>query len=99
MKITKPPKHLSTESKKLWKSIVFEYLIEDSAGLQILQTALSSRDIAEEARRTIKTDGMMIDGATGKVRHPLLPVVRDHQNLFLKSMRHLNLDIEPGGKS
>jgi len=92
----KAPKHLSTESKKIWRDILSEYSIEDAAGLKILRVALESFDRVQAAREIIDEDGMTIKDRFGTLKiHPLLPIERDNKAAFLAGIKALNLDIEP----
>ena len=93
---TPAPKHLSNEAKKIWKSILTEYAIDDSAGLRILQAACEAYDRAQAARVIIDKDGMTVLDKVGQVKsHPLLPVERDNRAAFLAGLKQLNLDLEP----
>lgn len=90
------PKHLSVESKKIWKEILDEYSIEDAAGLRILRVALESFDRAQSAREAIDKDGMTVKDKAGQTKpHPLLPIERDSRAAFLSGLKSLNLDLEP----
>ncbi len=91
-----PPKHLSTESKKLWRAIVDEYTIADAAGLKILAVALEAYDRAQTARQQIDKDGMTIIDRWGQRKpHPLIACERDARAAFLSGLKALNLDLEP----
>lgn len=96
IKIAKPPKHLSKESKATWKKIIFSYCITDEAGLRILRVALEAFDRAQSARKQIDEDGLTFLDGKGKPKpHVLLPVERDNRAAFLAGLKHLNLDLEP----
>ena len=43
-RLPKAPKALSAEARRRWRELVAEYDIRDSAGLQILQTAMEAFD-------------------------------------------------------
>ena len=87
---------LSRQAKKLKKSLIKEYQIDDPGGLAILQTGLEAFDRAAEARQAIDTDGMTIIDRFGiKKPHPLLACERDARAQFLQAIKQLNLDIEP----
>ena len=93
---TKAPKHLSKDSKKIWRDILSEFSIDDAAGLKILRVALESFDRAQAARTTIDRDGMTILDRFGTLKiHPLLSIERDNRAAFLAGLKALNLDIEP----
>jgi len=91
-----PPKHLTKEAKKIWKSLLDEYGIDDIAGLKILRVALEAFDRAQAAREAIDRDGMTVMDKAGQIKsHPLLPVERDSRAAFLAGLKALNLDLEP----
>lgn len=95
-KIAKPPKHLSKESKLMWKKIISAYEIEDEAGLKILRTACESFDRGQSAREQIDRDGLTVEDAKGQQKpHPLLTIERDSRQGFLAAIKQLNLDLEP----
>ena len=96
VKIKRAPGHLSKESKKIWRHILKEYAIEDTAGLKILRVALESFDRAQAAREVIDLEGMQIKDRFEQMKpHPLLTVERDNRAAFLAGLKALNLDIEP----
>jgi len=96
MKSTRPPTHLSSEAKEIWRGIVKEYSITDMAGLRILRIALESFDRAQAARVQIDREGMtVIDKFKQTKSHPLLPIERDSRAAFLQGIKSLNLDLEP----
>jgi len=90
------PKHLSAESKKVWKAIVEEYQISDVAGLRILRVALEAFDRSQKCRLSIAKIGLLIKDKFGQLKpHPLLPIERDSRAAFLAGLKALNLDFEP----
>ena len=90
------PKHLSAEAKRIWKDILQEYAIDDSAGLRILQAACEAYDRAQTAREKIKVEGMTHIDRWGQTKpHVLLPIERDSRAAFLAALKQLNLDLEP----
>jgi len=46
MKTIRAPKHLSKEAKKIWKSLISEYAIEDIAGLKILRVDYTAKSLS-----------------------------------------------------
>ncbi|MDD5007227.1 MAG: P27 family phage terminase small subunit [Syntrophorhabdaceae bacterium] len=87
---------LSKEAEKLRKSILSEYDISDSAGLQILNTALEAFDMMRDSQAQIKRDGLVITDRWGQSKaHPLCSVARDARAQFLQALKQLNLDLEP----
>ena len=63
----------------------------DDAGRLLLTIALEARDRSASARAIVDKEGLTRGGRA----HPLLAVIRDSDNVFLKAMRQLGL--ESGG--
>jgi len=96
LKNNSPPKHLSKEAKQIWRGLIAEYQLDDTAGLRILQAALEARDRAAAARSQIDKEGMTILDKFEQVKpHPLLACERDSRAAFLSGLKALNLDLEP----
>lgn len=94
----KPPKHLSAEAKRWWKTIADSFEIEDDAGVLLLQTALESFDRMRQAQRVIAADGIVVlDRFQQPRQHPATLVERDAKNMMLRALKALNLDIAPAG--
>jgi len=90
------PGHLSTEAGKWWSSIIREWeLSDDPQALLLLQTALEAFDRVQEARRQIGADGAVVTGRYGPKAHPSLAIERDNRSLMIRSLKALNLDLEP----
>lgn len=90
------PKHLSREAKALWKSLLNDYCIEDSAGIVILTTALEAYDTMKSAEGAIRKEGMTVLDKWQQIKpHPLLTTLRDARAQFLQGLKALNLDISP----
>ena len=68
MQKLKPPKHLLAAGAALWRDIVSEYGIEDSAGLAILTTAAESLDRMRAAQAAIKKHGETVMDRYGCVK-------------------------------
>ena len=95
-KTTEPAKHLSRESKALWRKIVREWSIDDPAGLKVLDVGLEALDRATKARMMIEKDGMIVRDRFGQKKpHPLLATERDARAQFMQAVKSLNLDVEP----
>ncbi|MBI3041558.1 MAG: hypothetical protein HYY78_01875 [Betaproteobacteria bacterium] len=87
-----PPAHLSDESKRLYKRLVLEFVLDDSAALMLLQAALEARDRLQEAREILSRDGCMTTDRWGKPRpHPALTMERDARAGMLNALRLLRL--------
>jgi P27 family predicted phage terminase small subunit len=97
MTAKRPPKHLSRESKNLWRTITYEYEL-DNAGMLLLKVMLESYDRLMQARTELKHDGIVYETPSGyKKAHPALSIEKDARSGFLQAWRQLNLDIEPPG--
>jgi P27 family predicted phage terminase small subunit len=90
------PKRLSPEARRLWRSIVEEFEISDSAGMLLLENALSAFDEMRAGQAILAADGpIIIDRFGAKKQHPITLCIRDSRNLMLRSLKALNLDIAP----
>ena len=90
------PKHLTSEARQWWRSLVTDYDLDDPAGLLLLQTAMECFDRMRECQRVIAEDGVATRGSRKQIRsHPLLTTERDAKAQMLASLKALNLDIEP----
>ena len=94
--ISKPPAHLSREAKAWWKKLCSEFELGDSTAQILLESALSSFDKWQSARRVLSKEGDFIfDRFHQRRAHPALQVERDSKILMLKSFAALHLDLEP----
>ena len=90
------PSHLTKEAKTIWRTLVKEYAIVDSGGLEILRVALEAFDRAQKCRVSIDKVGLVVKDRFGAVRpHPLLPMERDSRAAFLQALKQLCLDVLP----
>lgn len=95
-KKSRAPSHLSDEARQFFDEIANDYGINDTAGLQILRTAIEAFDRMQGARRIIEADGLTITDKFGQTKaHPLLSVERDSRTGFLSAIGKLNLSVEP----
>jgi P27 family predicted phage terminase small subunit len=92
----KPPKHLSPDAKRLWKELVEQFSIDNSAAFLLLQMAMEAYDEMKAAQVILKRDGPVIKNSRGAMtQHPATLCVRDARNLLLRSLKQLNLDLAP----
>ncbi len=91
--IPAPPDGLSRESRRLWRDVLGEYVLE-THHREILRAGLEARDRMREAQAAIAHDGAYIDGRFGKKAHPALAVERDSRTAMLRAFRELGLDLE-----
>jgi P27 family predicted phage terminase small subunit len=93
----KPPESLSKEAKTWWQQLVDQFEIDDAAGLMLLQQAMHAFDETVVAKAAIEKDGAVIEDRWGqKKQHPAVLNLRDARNLMLRSLKALNLDVQPG---
>jgi phage terminase small subunit len=84
----KAPKHLSKQSRELWRKIVNAYDLSPE-GESILEVALVNLDLAERARRELEHSIVTIDGR----RHPATDVLKAAHSMYLRAMRQLGVDL------
>ncbi len=91
----KPPTHLGTHGRRLWRDIQAAYGIADPGGLALLRVAAEALDRTQAARERIGLDGATLTDK-GTIRaHPLLAVERDARAQVIQALKALNLDLEP----
>jgi P27 family predicted phage terminase small subunit len=92
----KPPQHLSTEAKALWKDICADYTIDKAASM-ILRVTLEAYDRKQEARAAIAKDGATFVDRWGQRKpHPMIAIERDAGLAVLRGFRVLGLDLAQG---
>lgn len=92
-KSPKPPKHLSAEMKRFWRSLTAEFDFTPDM-LLTLQTAAEQYDRMQQARAEIGQNGITVDGK----RNPACDVEKVATGLFLRALRALNLDVVAPGE-
>ncbi len=92
----RPCKHWPKETVLRIESLADEYLINDVAGLLLLQQYGNAESREIKCRKQIKKEGQTIlDRFQQKKLHPLLGIERDARGQKFHALRALNLDIEP----
>ena len=91
-KLPKAPNYFSQKARKLWASINGEYDLEDEAA-ELLRVALENLDLADKARELLRTEGLAIDGR----KHPASDSVKLHDEMFMRAIRQLQLDVVAPG--
>lgn len=92
--IPRAPGHLSKESRKLFDSIVTQWVLGPD-GLAILRAALESRDQYEICSAQVAKDGPTFRTETGQIRaHPAAKLSIDYLSAFRQAMRQLGLQPE-----
>jgi hypothetical protein len=102
--VTSPPRKLADHGLTLWRTIMTEYDISDSGGLEILQQICSSLDRAEQLAAEIDRDGptILIKGTLRE--HPALKAELANRAFICRGLARLGLNVEaikpigrPGG--
>ena len=92
----KPPKDLGKAGKALWTDITAENDFSDVAGRTILAEICRAADRVQEAGEIIAQQGLMFRGRDGVLKeNPMLRVEMSARGFIVRSLRGLNLDIEP----
>jgi P27 family predicted phage terminase small subunit len=90
------PKSLSVAARKIWKSIIEDFEVGDSAGLLLLSEALTAYDEVRKAEAILASQGTIVKDKWGQLKqHPANLNLRDARNLMLRCLKALNLDIAP----
>lgn len=96
LKAPKPAGHLKAPGAQLFRDIVAEYGIADSAGLALLTTAGECLDRMRAAQAAIKAHGEIVVDRYGAPKlNPACNLEKDARNGMLAALRALNLDVEP----
>ena len=90
-----PPAHLAKRGKKLWKSVVENYDLEQHHR-DLLQSACEQLDRADSARREIEEHGViLLDRFQQRKQNPAVEVERQAHATFLRCLREMGLDVDP----
>jgi len=90
--LTAPPKHLDEEEAALFRRLVAEFQIDDSASISLLTVAMEAHQRAREAGITLAEEGTVIKNRFGaRTAHPAVAIERDARNDYLRAMKTLNL--------
>lgn len=94
--LPRAPVGLSSAAKRLWRGLVQEYGLDDTAGLVILTAGLEAYDRAAAAKVLLDRDGPTITDRWDQQKvHPAASVERDSRAAWMSALKQLNLDIEP----
>ncbi len=96
----KPPKYLQTATKKWWKSVTSQWVLEEHH-IRILTLAAGAWDRAEQARELLAEHGLtFVDGKLNRpVARPEVAIERDSRLAFARLLRELDLDITTPAES
>jgi len=78
------PRGLSDRSRRLWRDLVAAYDFQPHEH-ELLVRALEQNDLADQCARTIRRDGLQVDGKA----HPLVAVQRDALQTSARYWRQL----------
>jgi hypothetical protein len=99
VKAAESPRKLGAHGGALWKAVLAEYQIEDSAGLAMLAQACIALDRAEQCRAAIEKDGVVIRARSGPPKdHPALKHELGFRSFTVRTLQKLGLDVEPIGR-
>ena len=89
----KPPKHLSPESKALWKLVV-PRRGKSPERLALIEEALMARDRSAQARKELDAQSLTTKTETTGAIHlnPLLRVERENRQAFTRMWNQLGFD-------
>ena len=97
MKREKPPEHLTSESKKLWRTIVADYEIDAPAEMVLVAT-LEARDRRDQARAELAKSGVTVEDRFGQLKaSPWVAIERDSATTMMRGFRLLGFDQEQRG--
>jgi len=90
------PAHLKPKTRAWFDEIVASFELE-SHHIRVLQIAAESWDLYETSREQIEKNGLTFrNEKVGDIKmRPEVSVMRDSRLAFLRSLRELNLDIQP----
>jgi P27 family predicted phage terminase small subunit len=88
------PKHLSADSRRVWRRVADDFdLWQEDAALLTLTAAMEARDRCEQAREQLATEGLTVaTGAGGLKPHPAAGIERDNRLAMVRCLRELSLD-------
>src|SRR5512139_298507 len=86
-----PTEPLGAEAQREWDRIRSLCPWIGPASAQILTERCQRVEILREMKAIVKREGMMIDGAYSKVRHPLLTAQMEHLRWILSADQQLGL--------
>lgn len=94
----KAPQHLRPETRRWWRSVVADYVLEEHHK-RLLTLAAEAFDRCAEAREVLTRDGLTIRTGDDSLKaHPAVNIERDSRLAFARLVRELDLDCEPPGE-
>ena len=92
--VTPPPRKLGEHGLTLWQTIMTEYDVSDSGGVEILCQICAAADRAEELAAQIDKDGptILLKGVLRE--HPLLKGELANRAFVVRGLQRLGLNVE-----
>jgi len=95
MTIPLAPQHLRAATRKWWRQVVADYILEGHH-VRLLTLACEAWDRCQEARESLAVHGLTFEDRFGCPHsRPEAAVERDSRLGFARLLRELDLDIEP----
>jgi P27 family predicted phage terminase small subunit len=86
------PKHLSAESRQLWKQVTSGWELDEGSVVILLQ-ALEALDRLRQAQEVIAREGIVAIGRNGEpITHPAFRIEKDARSMLLRAWRQLDLE-------
>ena len=92
--VAQPSRKLGKHGTALWRSVMAEYQIIDSGGVEMLTAAAQQLDRAESLREQIDRDGEIIRTKAGLKEHPGLRHELAARAFVVRTLARLGLDVE-----
>jgi|SRR5581483_4258221 len=93
----KPPKHLTSDARKLWQRIFNEVDLDEPA-LLLLNTLCEQFDRMNQARELLKRDGIVVKDRFGQDKpHPACGVEVNAAAGMMRAWRLLGFDLQGSG--
>nr|WP_249338217.1 hypothetical protein [Tsukamurella paurometabola] len=92
--MTRTPKGLAYEGKKLWRAITDEFDLDDSPDkLRILTDACKIADVIDRLDKEAEASPLVVKGSYGQpVIHPCLSQAQSSRALLAQHLARLNLE-------
>jgi hypothetical protein len=90
----KPSRTLGKHGALLWRSVMGEYEIADSGGIEMLTAACQQLDRAESLREQIDRDGDIVRTKGSLREHPGLKHELAARSFVVRTLARLGLDVE-----
>jgi P27 family predicted phage terminase small subunit len=88
-----PPASLSPTAREAWRRYMQEFEAWSAGDLRLLELALHAQDRAEQCRRRLKADGLVLRARRGGLRrvHPLVRVEKAAIDFMITVFKQLGL--------